>query len=75
VQPLNPIQALASIETQCREQVQHDSGHPRCGRGLAELYTRLGDAGRARQWLTYYLNHRAEADPEAERMLQSIPVK
>ena len=73
VQPLNSLEALGSIESQCREQVQHDPARPRCARGIGELYTQIGDRGRARQWLQFYLDHRAEADPDAERMLASLP--
>ena len=75
VQPLNPLEALNSIETQCREQVQHDPKHPRCARGLAELYARLDKAQRARQWLQFYLDHRAESDPDAARMLGALPLR
>ena len=73
VQPLNSLDALGSIELQCREQVQHDPVRPRCARGIGELYAQIGDAGRARQWLQFYLDHRAESDPDAQRMLAALP--
>ena len=75
VQELNSLEALASIELQCREQVQHDPAKPRCARGIGELYGQIGNAGRARQWLQYYLEHKAESDPEAERMLGALPLR
>ena len=75
VPELNSLEALRSIELQCQQQVQHDPKRPRCARGIGELYAQIGDAGRARQWLQYYLEHRAEADPEAERMLGALPIR
>jgi len=75
VQPLNSLEALGSIELQCREQVQHDPAKPRCARGIGELYAQIGNAGRARQWLQFYLDHKAEADPEAQTLLGSLPVR
>ncbi len=37
VQPMNPLEALHSIELQCQEQVLHDPARPGCTRGIAEL--------------------------------------
>ena len=58
VSPLNSLEALHSIELQCRQQVEHDPERPRCAQGLSDLYTQIGDMGRARQWMSYYLEHR-----------------
>lgn len=58
VLPLNSLEALHSIELQCRQQVEHDPERPRCAQGLSDLYTQIGDTGRARQWMSYYLDHR-----------------
>jgi len=74
VQPLNSLEALGSIELQCREQVRHAPDKPRCARGIGELYAQIGDRQRARQWLQFYLDHRAESDPDAARMLGALPV-
>jgi hypothetical protein len=46
--------ALTSIETQCRQQIEHDPKQPACARGIAELYTLIGDKARAAQWMNYY---------------------
>ncbi len=54
VQPLNNLQALQSIETQCRLQIEHRPQQPSCARGISELYTRIGQTGRAAQWMSYY---------------------
>jgi hypothetical protein len=75
VQPLNSLEALGSIELQCTEQVRHDPARPRCARGIGELYAQIGDRQRARQWLQFYLDHRAEADPDAEQMLRGLPAR
>jgi hypothetical protein len=72
VQPLNSLEALHSVEMQCEQRVQHDPAHPRCARGLSDLYSFIGDAARARQWMAYYLDHRAEPDPDAERIYQQL---
>ena len=54
VQPLNNSQALTSIETQCQQQIEHDPKQPACARGIADLYTLIGDKARAAQWMNYY---------------------
>ena len=54
VQPLNNLQALTSIETQCQQQIEHDPKQPACARGIADLYTLIGEKARAAQWMTYY---------------------
>jgi hypothetical protein len=54
VQPLNNLQALQSIETQCQQQIEHRPQQPSCARGIAELYTRIGQTARAAQWMAYY---------------------
>lgn len=66
---LRPIQnefALNSMEAQCENHISHDPDHPRCARGLGNLYMQLGDNGRARKWMAFYLNHAVEPDPEAK---------
>ncbi len=54
VQPLNSLEALTSIENQCRLQVEHDPGKPACAKGIAELYTLIGQTARASQWMSFY---------------------
>jgi len=57
VQPLNSLEALHSIEMQCRQQVEHDPLHPACARGLGDLFNLIGDRARAQQWMVYYNAH------------------
>jgi hypothetical protein len=54
VQPLPSSQIFSSMEDQCQAIVDHDPGRPRCARSMAHLFTRLGDAGRARRWEDLY---------------------
>jgi hypothetical protein len=54
VEPLNNLQALGSIESQCRQQIEHDPRQPACARGIADLYNLIGEKARAAQWMTYY---------------------
>jgi hypothetical protein len=54
VQPLNSLEALAGIENQCRSQFEHDPSHPACAKGIADLYTLIGQTARAGQWMSYY---------------------
>jgi hypothetical protein len=68
VQPLPNQYALVSMGQQCQNHIAHDPYHPRCARGMSELFLRIGDQAQARQWMAYYLNHKAAPDPEAEQM-------
>ena len=54
VQPLNNLEALTSIESQCRSQVEHDPQRPACAKGIADLYTLLQQPQRASQWMAFY---------------------
>jgi hypothetical protein len=66
VQPLQNGYALNSMEAQCESRISHDPVHPRCARGLGNLYMQLGDNGRARKWMAFYMNHAVEPDPEEQ---------
>ena len=54
VEPLHNLQALESIEAQCRQQIEHDPKQPACARGIADFYTLIGEKARAAQWMSYY---------------------
>jgi hypothetical protein len=48
-------EALASIEAQCRVQLERDPAHPGCANGLAQVYQNIvGDRARAAQWAAVY---------------------
>jgi hypothetical protein len=72
VEPLNSLEALTSMESQCAEHIQHMPGQPRCARGLGDLFARIGDTARARRWMAFYLEHRVEPDPEADSMYRRM---
>ena len=54
VQVLNSLEALHSIEMQCRQQVEHEPGHSACLNGVTTLYNTIGDRGLASRWMAYY---------------------
>jgi hypothetical protein len=56
VQPMASTEIFASMEAQCQAMVDHDPARPRCARSLGHLFTRLGDAARARRWEDLYRN-------------------
>lgn len=65
VAPIDNNYAINSMEAQCQNYIAHDPYHPRCARGMALLYQQLGDIGRARSWMGFYLQHAVGPDPEA----------
>jgi hypothetical protein len=72
VEPLNSLEALTSMESQCAGHIQHVPGQPRCARGLGQLFARIGDTARARRWMVFYLEHRVEPDPEADAIYRRL---
>jgi tetratricopeptide (TPR) repeat protein len=75
VQPLDGLAALLpSLEQQCREHIRHDPLHPRCARGLAELYAFEGQTPRAEEWMRDYLGRLRQPDAEARRIYESMRV-
>jgi hypothetical protein len=72
VEPLNSLDALISMESQCAEHIQHLPEQSRCARGLGDLFARIGDTARARRWMAYYLEHRTEPDPEADSIYRGL---
>jgi hypothetical protein len=72
VEPLNSLEALTSMESQCAEHIQHVPGQPRCARGLGQLFARIGDTARARRWMAFYMEHRVEPDPEADSIYRRL---
>jgi tetratricopeptide (TPR) repeat protein len=75
VEPLNARDAvLESLSRQCDEHMRHDPGRPRCARGLSEYFAFVGDTDQGRRWMDRYLEHRVEADAEAQRIDASLRV-
>jgi hypothetical protein len=51
---LNSFEALASMESQCSNTLEHEPFRPKCAAGLADLFAQIGDGARARRWQTIY---------------------
>jgi hypothetical protein len=50
VEALNSFEALAAMESQCSTFIRNDPGSPKCAGGLAALFAKIGDMGRAQLW-------------------------
>jgi hypothetical protein len=72
VKPLNRLDALAGMETQCVFHIKYYPNEPRCANALIKIFEMNGDYVRARQWLRYWVEHKQEPDPEAERTYQLL---
>jgi hypothetical protein len=68
VQPLNPLESLASMEMQCDQYIQHATA-PKCAREIGWMYLRLGDRNDSRRWLGRYLSI-DHSDPVAVKLYQ-----
>lgn len=51
---LNSFDALASLEAQCSNNLDHEPFRPKCAAGLADLFARIGDRPRAVRWQAIY---------------------
>jgi hypothetical protein len=67
METLNPAEVLDHMEQECESHIRHEPQYPRCARSIAQVFSRTGDAARARRWLGIYLSHPHGVDPEAER--------
>ncbi len=70
VQALNSLEALTSIESQCRFFIDHGWG-PGCARAVGDMYMRIGELNRAREWVAAYLRMNP-ADPVALGMYRRL---
>ena len=66
VEPIDSLRVLDHMEQECKLHIEKEEQYPRCARGLGQVFSKLGDLARARQWLGVYLSHPHEPDPEAE---------
>ena len=70
VQALPPLDALSTLEEQCNYNVAH--GLPTlCAPSLGEMFTRIGDGTKARQWLNNYLATDRQ-DVKSRRLLEQL---
>ena len=72
VTPIQQPYALASLEQECRNFMEHDPEMPNCSHGLAMAYLHINDVVHGREWLAYYLAHKTGPDPASEALFQSI---
>jgi hypothetical protein len=72
VEPLPSTQIFASMEAQCQAILDHDPARPRCARAMAHLFLNLRDGARARRWMSLYLAHRPDDDPDDDAFLRQL---
>ena len=72
VEPLNSFDALAAFESQCQEFLEHSPAQNRCARGLAILFDQIGDAARARRWMSTFMAVRTFQDPADDAYYQRL---
>jgi hypothetical protein len=54
IAPLDSLRILTHMEAECDLHLQHEPHMPLCARALAQVFTRVGDQARARQWYARY---------------------
>jgi hypothetical protein len=72
VQPLDSLQVLTHMEAECELHITRDPRYTRCARGLGQVFAKVGDRKRARQWIGAYLDRPHPPDPEAEQAYQQL---
>ncbi len=72
IQPLDSLQVLNHMESECSLHMEREPQYPRCARGLGQIFAKLGDFSRARKWIGEYLEHPHQPDPEAENAYQQM---
>ena len=55
VAPLDSLRVLTHMEAECELHLQHEPRQPLCARALGQVFTRVGDPARARQWYGTYV--------------------
>jgi hypothetical protein len=72
VKPLKLVEALNSMEAQCVYHIKLYPSEARCAAGMIKVFETNGDYARAREWLRYWVEHKREPDPEAERAYRML---
>jgi len=57
--PLNSLEGLVGLEMECQTHIQNNAAQSGCARSLADMFQKIGDRARARQWMAYYQEHAA----------------
>jgi hypothetical protein len=72
VAPLDSLRVLTHMEAECALHLQREPRMTLCARALGQVFTRVGDMARARQWLGVYLQHPHRVDPQAEEAYRRL---
>lgn len=72
MQVLNNSEALSAMEAQCAAHVEAVPEEPVCARETCKLFEHLGNLERARYWMSYYLAHKIQPDPQAQAEYQRL---
>ena len=72
VAPLDSLRVLTHMEAECDLHLRHEPRVSMCARALGQVFTRVGDRARARQWFGTYLQHLHGPDPEAEEAYRRL---
>ena len=67
VAPMDSHQVLDNMEQECDLHIRMEPRYPRCARGLAQVFSKVGELTRARRWLGVYLSGPHDKDAEAEQ--------
>ena len=69
---LNSLDVLTHMEEECAVHLEHEPESPGCARSLGQVFSKVGDFGRARKWLGIYLEHPHARDEEAENAYRQM---
>ncbi len=72
IAPLPSLQIFDHLESECGLHIDREPQLPRCARGLAQTFAKVGDFRRARKWLGTYLSFPHEPDAGGGRGLPEI---
>jgi hypothetical protein len=72
MRPLDSLQVLNHMEDECGLHLEREPQYPRCARSLGQVFSKIGDFGRARKWIGEYLAQPHPADPEAEEAFRKM---
>ncbi|MGA2120056.1 MAG: hypothetical protein ABSH56_35640 [Bryobacteraceae bacterium] len=70
--PIANTEIIPAMADECAEHMSAVPSEPNCARGMAKLFQHLRDITDARRWMAFYLGHKLEPDPEAERQYQMM---
>ena len=72
VNPLPNSEAIIAMQEQCAEHIRVMPSEPGCAKGMANLMAYSKDMTGARRWMAFYLEHKVEPDPDAERQYEMM---